>query len=55
MIPPSGVEEVKSHNMNVVMALKDTLLLVNMHQLQNEDDAIGPVLRAMQSGDPQAF
>lgn len=48
---PTGVEENKSHALNAaLMAQKDPLHLVNMHQLQDEDDTIGPVLRAMDAG-----
>ena len=46
----TGEDEVKCYNVNAATVLKDPLDSVNMHQLQEKDEAIGPVLRAMQSG-----
>ena len=46
----TGEDEVKCYNMNAAMVAKDPLDSVNMHQLQEKDEVIGPVLRAMHSG-----
>ena len=46
----TGEDEVKSHNVNAVTVSKDLAHFVNMHELQQKDEAIGPVLRAMHSG-----
>ena len=46
----TGENEVKSHNVNAVTVSKDPVHYVNMHELQEKDEAIDPVLRAMHSG-----
>ena len=43
-------DEVKCYNVNAATVSKDPLDSVNMYQLQEKDEAIGPVLRAMHSG-----
>ena len=46
----TGEDEVKSHNVDAVTVSKDPVHFGNMHELQEKDEAIGPVLRAMHSG-----
>ena len=46
----TGEDEVKRYKVNAATVSKDPLDSVNMHQLQEKDEAIGPVLRAMHSG-----
>ena len=43
-------DEVKCYNVNAATVSKDPLDSVNMHQLQEKDEVIDPVLRAMHSG-----
>ena len=46
----TGEDEVKRYKVNAATVSKDPLDSVNMHQLQEKDEVIGPVLRAMHSG-----
>ena len=46
----TGEDEVKRYKVNAATVSKDPLDSVNMHQLQEKDEAIGPVLRAILSG-----